>query len=163
MAAMGRRGPAPFPPKLARARGDYRPCRHASRQDPAATGPLGPPPPHLTEEVVNAWLEIEGGAPDGHLTSADRSAVEALAVAVVAHRRAALAYLAAEAPSERVENAVSRHASTIARLVKVLALGPLDRLRMAAEGPSKSEEQPESEAWQRLKRFSIVRGGNGPA
>ncbi len=161
MAAMGRRGPAPHPPKLARLRGDFRPARHGSRHDPAATGPLGPPPSHLTEEVVNAWLEIEGGAPSGHLTSSDRQAVEALAVAVVAHRRAALAYLAAPTPSERVENAVNRHASTIARLAKLLALDPLGRLRKAAEGGSKSEEpSEESESWARLKRgMPLIQGG----
>jgi hypothetical protein len=76
------------PLELLELTGTFRPDRHARRRAaPKSDRGIGAPPPCLAPDEAACWREFVADAPTGVLTSADRTALEALARLIAKGRR----------------------------------------------------------------------------
>lgn len=85
---MGKRGPKPKPPELARIEGN--PGKRPINEDaPQPTGrPL--PPDYLEDYAVEVWHRVTGSMPEKIYTAADQDLLAAYCIAAALHREAAI-------------------------------------------------------------------------
>lgn len=111
------------PAELAKLKGaDKRNPQRYTKEPPKSGKPLGKPPAHLEQDVVDAWKELEKCALPGVLTASDRFIME-VASSLLAEFRA---------------NSTEFKAAKYSHLIGCLArreLTPTDRQKLGAERP----------------------------
>ena len=123
------------PTSILEARGAYvnHPERRADRvNEPQPSGPLGPPPTHLTKEQKKIWKELVKIAPPGVLTNCDRWTVERC-VQLVAKMR--------------VGNLMALEGSQLITCLSKLGMTPTDRSKVSviAQPTPPAQINPEDE------------------
>lgn len=156
---MGKRGPPPQSPSVARLHGTFRPYRHGNRPEAPQLPPLGDPPDWVieTEGLSAIWRDVTAHA--AHLRAADQRQVQTLCFAIYMwerDRRALMEY-AAEPPRALLTR-VQAGARLIMALSKELSLTPIARQRLLMEGPRDVEEVDPDDSWGRLRNFSLIKG-----
>jgi hypothetical protein len=153
---VGRRGPPPISPSIARQRGTFRPYRHGNRAEHPDLPPLGPPPAWFPGEMTVIWLDIVAASP--HLRAPDARAVAALVLAVYLHQRDAVRLLELTDPPEKLQTRVMAGARSIMQLSRELGLTSLARARLV-EPLSTGEDEDASTGWELLRSLRVVEGG----
>jgi hypothetical protein len=158
---MGRRGPPPQSPSVARLHGTFRPYRHGNRPEPPELPPLGNPPDWVieTEGLLAIWRDVTDHA--AHLRAADQRQVQTLVFAIYLHDRDRVRLLEyATEPPPALLTRVRAGAKLIMALSKELGLTPIARQRLVMEGTKGVEKADPDDSWERLRNFSLVRRGD---